>query len=176
MTEGVSSAQIGQQLRTALFGLESSKIKEGKEEYKIQIRNLAVQRKNLIDLLKQNRTNDGPSHLVINMAKTPKRPEISAKEFAVALDITPTQVIDFDSFLTVEREQGVIAERQPLSRAQRGRLSRDRRERCGTLRIRVERRNDAAAAAARRRRRVAQGAVAGADQPLLQRTAAASER
>jgi pilus assembly protein CpaE len=31
------------------------------------------------------------------MAKTPKRPEISAKEFAVALDIEPTLVIDFDS-------------------------------------------------------------------------------
>ena len=39
--------------------------------------------KNLIDLLKQNRNNDGPPHLVINMAKTPKRPEISVKEFAV---------------------------------------------------------------------------------------------
>jgi multidrug efflux pump subunit AcrB len=56
MTEGVSSAQIGQQLRTALFGLEASKIKEGKDEYKIQIRNLAVQRKNLIDLLNMNVT------------------------------------------------------------------------------------------------------------------------
>ena len=56
MTEGVSSAQIGQQLRTALFGKESSKIKEGKDEYKIQIRNLAVQRKNLIDLLNMNVT------------------------------------------------------------------------------------------------------------------------
>jgi multidrug efflux pump len=56
MIEGVSSAQIGQQLRTALFGRESSKIKEGKEEYKIQIRNLAVQRKNLIDLLNMNIT------------------------------------------------------------------------------------------------------------------------
>ena len=53
--------------------------------------------KNLMELLKQNRTNDGPAHLVINMAKTPKRPEISAKEFAVALDINPTQVIDFDA-------------------------------------------------------------------------------
>ncbi|MBS1661772.1 MAG: efflux RND transporter permease subunit, partial [Bacteroidetes bacterium] len=56
MIEGVSSAQIGQQLRTALFGKESSKIKEGKEEYKIQIRNLAVQRKNLSDLLNMNVT------------------------------------------------------------------------------------------------------------------------
>src|SRR5581483_8975195 len=53
--------------------------------------------KNLIDLLKHNRANDGPSHLVINMAKTPKRPEISAKEFAAALGIAPTLVIEFDS-------------------------------------------------------------------------------
>ncbi len=53
--------------------------------------------KNLIDLIRQNRANDGPPRLVINMAKMPKRPEISAKEFAVALDIEPTLVIDFDS-------------------------------------------------------------------------------
>jgi len=53
--------------------------------------------KNLIDLLKQTRTNDGPPHLVLNMAKTPKRPEISVKDFSAALDITPIQVIDFDS-------------------------------------------------------------------------------
>ncbi|MBS1601107.1 MAG: efflux RND transporter permease subunit, partial [Bacteroidetes bacterium] len=56
MIEGVSSAQIGQQLRTALFGKEASKIKEGKDEYKIQIRNLAVQRKSLSDLLNMNVT------------------------------------------------------------------------------------------------------------------------
>ncbi|HMH22797.1 MAG TPA: efflux RND transporter permease subunit [Puia sp.] len=56
MTEGVSSAQIGQQLRTAVFGKEASKIKEGKDEYKIYIRNLASQRKNLIDLLNMNIT------------------------------------------------------------------------------------------------------------------------
>ncbi|HEY8970601.1 MAG TPA: efflux RND transporter permease subunit, partial [Puia sp.] len=56
MTEGVSSAQIGQTLRTALFGLEASKIKEGKEEYKIQIRNKEQQRKNLVDLLNMNIT------------------------------------------------------------------------------------------------------------------------
>jgi pilus assembly protein CpaE len=31
------------------------------------------------------------------MAKAPKRPEISAKEFAVALDIMPSQVIEFDA-------------------------------------------------------------------------------
>jgi pilus assembly protein CpaE len=53
--------------------------------------------KNLVDLLKHSRTNDGPPHLVINMAKTPKRPEISVKEFASALELTPLQVIEFDS-------------------------------------------------------------------------------
>ncbi|HVY74451.1 MAG TPA: efflux RND transporter permease subunit, partial [Puia sp.] len=51
MIEGVSTAQIGQQIRTALFGREVSKIKENKEEYKIQLRNNEIQRKNLTDLL-----------------------------------------------------------------------------------------------------------------------------
>jgi len=53
LIEGVSSAQIGQTLRTALFGREVSKIKEGKEEYKIQLRNEEMQRKNLVELLNQ---------------------------------------------------------------------------------------------------------------------------
>ncbi len=48
---GVSSGQIGMQLRTALFGREASKIKEGEDEYKIQIRNNTLQRNNLSDLL-----------------------------------------------------------------------------------------------------------------------------
>jgi multidrug efflux pump subunit AcrB len=51
MIEGVTSAQIGQQLRTALFGFEASKIKEGEDEYKIQIRNNRSQRESLTDLL-----------------------------------------------------------------------------------------------------------------------------
>ncbi len=51
MIEGVSTAQIGQQIRTALFGRELSKIKDNKEEYKIQLRNTEVQRRNISDLL-----------------------------------------------------------------------------------------------------------------------------
>ena len=51
MTEGVSTAQIGMALRTALFGREVSKIKEGEDEYKIQLRNSELQRKSLPDLL-----------------------------------------------------------------------------------------------------------------------------
>ena len=48
---GVSSAQVGLQIRTALFGKEISKIKEGKDEYKIQLRNNDMQRKSLSELL-----------------------------------------------------------------------------------------------------------------------------
>ena len=51
LIEGVSSAQVGMQIRTALFGKEVSKIKDGKDEYKIQLRNEETQRNNLVDLL-----------------------------------------------------------------------------------------------------------------------------
>jgi multidrug efflux pump subunit AcrB len=51
LIQGVSSAQVGQAIRTALFGREISKIKEGKEEYKIQLRNNELQRKDLASLL-----------------------------------------------------------------------------------------------------------------------------
>ena len=51
LIQGVSSAQIGQAIRTGLFGREISKIKEGKDEYKIQLRNNELQRKDLSNLL-----------------------------------------------------------------------------------------------------------------------------
>jgi multidrug efflux pump subunit AcrB len=53
LIEGVSSSQIGMSLRTALFGREISKIKEGEDEYKIQLRNMEERRK-LVDLLNMN--------------------------------------------------------------------------------------------------------------------------
>lgn len=51
LVQGVSSAQIGQAIRTGLFGREISKIKEGKDEYKIQLRNNEMQRNDLSNLL-----------------------------------------------------------------------------------------------------------------------------
>ena len=51
LIEGLSTAQIGMAIRTALFGREVSKIKEGEDEYKIQLRSSEVQRKSLADLL-----------------------------------------------------------------------------------------------------------------------------
>lgn len=48
--EGLSTAQIGMELRTALFGREASKLKEGEDEYKIQIRYNDQLRNNIADL------------------------------------------------------------------------------------------------------------------------------
>ncbi len=53
--------------------------------------------KNILDLLKQSRTNDGPPHLVLNMTNMAKRPEITAKEFAQSLDLKPSAIIEFDA-------------------------------------------------------------------------------
>jgi multidrug efflux pump subunit AcrB len=51
LTQGISTGQIGIEIRTALFGKEISKLKIGEEEYKIQLRNTENQRKSLSDLL-----------------------------------------------------------------------------------------------------------------------------
>jgi multidrug efflux pump len=56
LSAGISSGQVGQQIRTALFGKEVSKIKEGKDEYKIQLRNNELQRQSLVNLLNMNVT------------------------------------------------------------------------------------------------------------------------
>jgi pilus assembly protein CpaE len=55
--------------------------------------------KNLIDMLKKLRPNDGPPKLVLNQAGVPKRPEISASDFAEPLGITPMAVIPFEPLL-----------------------------------------------------------------------------
>lgn len=48
--EGLSTAQIGYELRTALFGREASKLRLGEDEYKIQIRYTEELRNNLTAL------------------------------------------------------------------------------------------------------------------------------
>ncbi|MFN8266068.1 MAG: efflux RND transporter permease subunit [Chitinophagaceae bacterium] len=51
LIEGVSTGQIGMEIRTALFGKEISKLKEGDDEYKIQLRYSDLQRNNIVDLM-----------------------------------------------------------------------------------------------------------------------------
>ena len=51
MLEGLSSSQIGMEVRTAIFGKEISKLKEGEDEYKIQLRSSDLIRNNVNDLM-----------------------------------------------------------------------------------------------------------------------------
>jgi multidrug efflux pump subunit AcrB len=51
LLQGISTAQVGLEIRTALFGKEVSKLKLDEDEYKIQLRNNELQRRNLTDLL-----------------------------------------------------------------------------------------------------------------------------
>ncbi|MGH1351203.1 MAG: AAA family ATPase [Methyloligellaceae bacterium] len=55
--------------------------------------------KNLVDVLKGERKNDRPPCLVLNQVNMPKRPEISSKDFANAVELEPSVVIDFDAEL-----------------------------------------------------------------------------
>ena len=51
MMEGLSTGQIGMELRTAVFGKEVSKLKDGEDEYKIQLRSNEGFRNNIADLM-----------------------------------------------------------------------------------------------------------------------------
>ncbi|HUM97241.1 MAG TPA: efflux RND transporter permease subunit [Chitinophagaceae bacterium] len=51
MFEGLSTAQVGMEIRTAIFGKEVSKIKDGEDEYKIQLRYNDLIKNNVNDLM-----------------------------------------------------------------------------------------------------------------------------
>lgn len=51
LTEGLSTGQIGMEIRTAVFGREISKLKDNEDEYKIQLRYSDLKRNSLTDLL-----------------------------------------------------------------------------------------------------------------------------
>jgi multidrug efflux pump subunit AcrB len=51
MREGLSTGQIGTEIRSAVFGKEASKLKDAEDEYKIQIRYADLQRNNISDLM-----------------------------------------------------------------------------------------------------------------------------
>ena len=68
--------------------------------------------KNLVDTLKRDRPNDKPPRLVLNQLQIPKRPEISAEEFADPLGLEPIALIGFDPavFGTAANNGRMIAE------------------------------------------------------------------
>lgn len=51
MMEGLTTGQIGMEVRTAVFGKEVSKLKEGEDEYKIQLRYTDLMRNNVTDIM-----------------------------------------------------------------------------------------------------------------------------
>ena len=74
--------------------------------------------KNMIDVIKAQRTNDTLPKLVINQAGVPKRPEIPAKEFATAVGQEPALVIPFEPqlFGVAANNGQMLAEVQPNAR------------------------------------------------------------
>ena len=56
MLEGISTGQIGMDIRTAVFGREVSKIKVGEDEYKIQLRYTDLLRNNITDIMNMGLT------------------------------------------------------------------------------------------------------------------------
>lgn len=75
--------------------------------------------KNLIDLLKQSRTNDKMPRLILNQVGIPKRPEISAADFGKALGLQPMAVIPHDpaSFGLAQGNGQMLFEVAPKSKA-----------------------------------------------------------
>jgi multidrug efflux pump subunit AcrB len=51
MLEGISTAQVGLEIRTALFGKEVGKLKQGDDEYKIQVRYSDLKRNSITELM-----------------------------------------------------------------------------------------------------------------------------
>ena len=75
--------------------------------------------KNIVDLLKTSRKNDGKPHLVLNMSGVPKRQEITQKEFEQALDIKAISVIEYDceAFSQAANNGQMIEEMDPKAKA-----------------------------------------------------------
>lgn len=75
--------------------------------------------KNLVDLLRTARPNDGDPKLVVNQVGVPKRPEIPVKDFAEALKLDPALVLPFDpqTFGAAANNGQVVTELKPDARA-----------------------------------------------------------
>jgi pilus assembly protein CpaE len=75
--------------------------------------------KNLIDMLRQDRTNDHAPHLVMNQVGVPKRPEIAVSEFSAALGLEPVAVIEFEceTFGMAANNGQMVEELAPKSKA-----------------------------------------------------------
>lgn len=78
--------------------------------------------KNLFDLVRQQRPNDEPPKVVVNMAGCPKRPDIPLKDFSDALGTAPVLVLPFEPelFGKAANNGQMISELDAKSRAADG--------------------------------------------------------
>ncbi|HEY2445947.1 MAG TPA: pilus assembly protein CpaE [Rhizomicrobium sp.] len=73
--------------------------------------------KAFFDMLKPNRPNDAPPRLVLNQVGVPKRPEIPAKDFAQAMGVEPSLIVNFEPqlFGTSANHGQMVVQTQPKS-------------------------------------------------------------
>ena len=78
--------------------------------------------KNLFDLVRQQRPNDEPPKIVVNMAGCPKKPDIPLKDFSDALGAAPVLVLPFEPSLFGKAANNgqMIDEVDPKSKAAEG--------------------------------------------------------
>ena len=78
--------------------------------------------KNIVDFLKNARSNDAPPKVVLNMVGVPKRPEIPVKDFAAAIGVEPSLVLPFEPNLFGQASNNgqMISETDPTSKSSVG--------------------------------------------------------
>lgn len=78
--------------------------------------------KNMFDLIRQQRPNDEPPKVVVNMTGCPKRPDIPLKDFSDALGASPILVLPFEPelFGKAANNGQMISELDPKSKASDG--------------------------------------------------------
>lgn len=78
--------------------------------------------KNLVDFLKNARSNDSPPKVVLNMVGVPKRPEIPVKDFAAAIGVEPSLVLPFEPHLFGQASNNgqMISETEPTAKSSVG--------------------------------------------------------
>lgn len=112
LIEGLSTSQIGMEIRTAVFGREVSKLKDNEDEYKIQLRYADLKRNNLTDLLNMKITyrdfNSGairqvPIGSVVTVDYTNTSGGIFRKQYKRTIALT-SNVLQMDKVTAINQE------------------------------------------------------------------------
>lgn len=114
--EGLSTAQIGNEIRTAVFGREVSKVKEGKDEYKIQLRDKEMEKASLVDLLNMTITFRGstgqvktlPISSFVNVDYTTTLGSVKRKKYKRVITLTSNLLSGYTATTVNQQLAGYI--------------------------------------------------------------------